>query len=150
MEFNSVDEVAVDAGTARVYEHGWQSWSPTHTYPVTETSHRPVRRPSQIMSYRPGKPAPADGFQGEGLLAVDPGGRGPARLYATTDGQAEVPSIRASFVDDRVMVSADGQVETFTGSSIGKLLAEWGDTYAARVGMGHLRAAPTAWCSWYH
>jgi alpha-galactosidase len=150
VEFKSVDEVAVDAGTARVHEHGWQSWSPTHTYPVTETSHRPVRRPSQIMSYRSGKPAPAEGFQGEGLLAVDPGGRGPVRLYATTDGQVEVPSIRASFVDGRVVVSADGPVETFTGSSIQGLLAEWGDAYASRVGVGHLRAAPTAWCSWYH
>ena len=150
MEFDTVDEVAVDTGTARVYEHGWQSWSPTHTYPVTETSHRPVRRPSQVMSYRPGKPAPSQGFQGEGLLAVDPGGRGPVRLYATTDGQAEVPSIRASLVDGRVVVSADGPVETFTGSSVQGLLAEWGDAYATRVGAGHLRAAPTAWCSWYH
>jgi len=150
VEFDTVDEVAVDTGTARVYEHGWQSWSPTHTYPVTETSHRPVRRPSQVMSYRPGKPAPSQGFQGEGLLAVDPGGRGPVRLYATTDGQAEVPSIRASLVDGRVVVSADGPVETFTGPSVQGLLAEWGDAYATRVGAGHLRAAPTAWCSWYH
>ena len=150
MTFETVDEVAVEPAIAQVYEHGWQSWSPTTVYPADGSSHRPVRRPAQVMSYRPGKPAPMQGFQGEGLLAVDPGAGATVRLYATIDGQSSVPSIRASYVDGRVVVSADGPVQTLTGSTVDGVLAEWGDGYAARVGVGPLRAAPTAWCSWYH
>ena len=29
-------EIEVDPERARIHEHGWQSWSPTLTYPVTE------------------------------------------------------------------------------------------------------------------
>src|SRR5689334_11808990 len=110
MAFETVDEVPVDPASARVYEHGWQSWSPTTTYPATGTSWRPVRAPSAVMSYRPGKPGPERGFQGEGLLAVEPGDGSPVRLYATTDGLTEVASIRASYADRRVLVSTDGPV----------------------------------------
>ena len=43
MQFSPVDEVVVDRQHARVYEHGWQSWSPTGTYGVADTSARPSR-----------------------------------------------------------------------------------------------------------
>ncbi|NJC85824.1 alpha-galactosidase [Planosporangium mesophilum] len=140
----------VDPDRARVYEHGWQSWSPTTTYPVTATSWRPVRPATQVMAYRPGKPGPERGFQGEGLLAVDPGDGGAVRLYATTDGLAEVASIRASFVEGRVRVSSDGPVVTLTHESMEGGLAAWGDAFASAVGVVPPRPAPTVWCSWYH
>ncbi len=57
MPFTVIDELAVDSRVARVYEHGWQSWSPTTSYPVTGTSHRPVSAASQAMRYRSGRPA---------------------------------------------------------------------------------------------
>jgi alpha-galactosidase len=150
LAFEAIDEVPVDPATARVYEHGWQSWSPTTTYPVDGTSWRPVREPTKVMSYRPGKPGPERGFQGEGLLAVDPGDGGPVRLYATTNGVTEVASIRAAFDDHRVLISTDGPVTPLTHDTFEGALAGWGDAFARAVGVTPLRPAPTAWCSWYH
>ncbi|MGC9670408.1 glycoside hydrolase family 36 protein [Planosporangium sp. 12N6] len=150
MPFETIDEVPVDPARARVYEHGWQSWSPTTTYPADATSWRPVRPPTQVMSYRPGRPGPERGFQGEGLLAVDPGDGGAVRLYAAGDGVGEVASIRASLVDGRVRVSADGPVEQSSHGSIEGGLAAWGDAFARTVGAAPPRPAPTVWCSWYH
>ena len=40
--FRPLDEVRVDPHRARVYEEGWQSWSPTTWYPVGATSKRPT------------------------------------------------------------------------------------------------------------
>jgi hypothetical protein len=40
--FEVVDQVPVDADRGRVYEHGWQSLSPTTAYRVGATSYRPV------------------------------------------------------------------------------------------------------------
>lgn len=45
--FEVVEVVPVDPRLGRVYEHGWRSWSPTGTYPVTATSYRP-RRPEMF------------------------------------------------------------------------------------------------------
>jgi alpha-galactosidase len=139
-----VARLRVDPERGRVYEHGWQSWSPTATYPVTGTSHRPVRPQMQTMCWRPGRPGPARGFQGEGLLAVDPGTGDPVCLYAARGGQ--VPSIRASYADGAVVISADGEVDeiVFPGT-IEEALGAWADGRAET-----LRPAPTAWCSWYH
>lgn len=157
-----VAEIAVDVARGRVFEHGWQSWSPTTTYPVTATSHRPTQPVLQTMCWRPGRPGPERGFQGEGLLAVDPGTRGPVHLFSlvappTPPGAPplgtirEVPSIRADLAGDRLVISADGPVEQLT--SVGPLedtLVAWADGYARHVGVPPLRQAPTVWCSWYH
>jgi alpha-galactosidase len=144
--FETVAELAVDADRARVYEHGWQSWSPTGTYPVTATSHAARR----IMCYRPETPAPETGFQGEGLLAVDAGHDGPVHVFAAANPQA-VPSIRASYVDRRLVVSADGELARVeVPGPLPTALGAWGTTYAATAGAGELRPAPTVWCSWYH
>jgi alpha-galactosidase len=146
-----VERLKVDPARARVYEHGWQSWSPTASYGVTETGHRPVRPVMQTMCWRPGRPAPARGFQGEGLLAVDPGTGDPVRLYAARDGRAEVPSIRASYADGVVTVEADDDVErSGHDGTVEQALAAWADGYARRAGAPRPRPAPTAWCSWYH
>ena len=57
----------------RVYEHGWQSWSPTTAYRLDERPFRPVSDLRRVGNYRPERTAPDDAFWGEGLLAVDPG-----------------------------------------------------------------------------
>ena len=61
-----------------------------------------------------------------------------------------VPSVRASLVDGHVVVSADGPVDIGSAGSIEEGLAAWADGYAASVGVGPIRPAPTGWCSWYH
>ena len=150
MAFEELASIKVDADTARVYEHGWQSWSPSGTYPVAaKSSFRPVREVSQTQSYRSGHPAPETGFQGEGLLAVDPGTGDPVTVFGASPGMT-VPSVRASLVDGHVVVSADGPVDIGSAGSIEEGLAAWADGYAASVGVGPIRPAPTGWCSWYH
>ncbi|HET6214252.1 MAG TPA: glycoside hydrolase family 36 protein, partial [Micromonosporaceae bacterium] len=149
MPFSDVAEIPVDAGRARVYEHGWQSWSPSGTYPVSATTPRPPHDNRRRMSYRAETPAPLTGFQGEGLLAVDTGGR--VHVFAASDGLEQVPSIRGSLVDGRLRVSADGPVVQATSDrGLDAALATWADGFAARAGTGAFRPAPTAWCSWYH
>ena len=104
-------EIVCDPALARVFEHGWQSWSPAGTDPATGTSPRPERPVWQTMAYRPGRPAPEAGFQGEGLLAVDPGDGGAVRIFSAPDPGSEVASIRARAAAGRVVVSADGEVD---------------------------------------
>src|SRR6266545_4177494 len=108
MGFEVIDEVSVDRRHGRVFEHGWQSWSPTTSYPAAARSYRPVEPAMDLMCYRPHKPAPAHGFQSEGLLVVDPGHGGQVRRYAAVDTTTSVPSIRASYLDGRLVVTADG------------------------------------------
>lgn len=149
MSFSIVAEIPVDVPAARVYEHGWQSWSPTGWYPVGAASPRPPHVARRQMSYRPSVDAPPAGFQGEGLLAVDPGGGGPVQVFGARNGLS-VPSIRASLVDGQVVVSADAPVTSRSAPSVEDGLTSWGDDFAAGAGVPGLRAAPTVWCSWYH
>ncbi|HYO41142.1 MAG TPA: glycoside hydrolase family 36 protein [Nocardioidaceae bacterium] len=149
--FQPVDEVVVDPRRARVYEHGWQSWSPTSVLPAGATSARPSLGWQQVMRFRPGSPLPVAGFQGEGLLVVDPGNDGPVRTYAATDPGHDVPSIRARLDGDRVMVSADGATRLrATWAGLGTALGHYGDDLRSSVAQAPLRPAPTVWCSWYH
>jgi alpha-galactosidase len=145
-----VEEVSVDVRVARVYEHGWQSWSPAASYAVDATSYRPHRPEIATMCYRPGRPAPARGFQGEGLLAVDPGDGGPVRVYGATEPTV-VPSIRASLADGRLTVSADGPVTAaLLPGPLRAALGGWADGFVAGLAAPPIRPAPTGWCSWYH
>src|SRR3990170_4971316 len=113
MGFSTVDEVEVSAASGTLYEHGWHSWSPTTTYPLAQpVSERPALRWQQLMRYRPESPAPAEGFQAEGLLVVDPGTGGPCRVYAASDPGEAVPSIRAHLIGERLLVASDGPVRT--------------------------------------
>ncbi|HEY4864320.1 MAG TPA: alpha-galactosidase, partial [Candidatus Dormibacteraeota bacterium] len=96
---------------ARVYEHGWQSWSPTGVYPAAGTSPRPTSARSQTVNYRPGAAMPERGFQAAGLLAFDPGDGGPVQLWSAPHPDREIPSIRAVARDGRLLISADGEVE---------------------------------------
>lgn len=141
MAFEIIDEIPVDPEVARVYEEGWQSWSPTSTYPVTQPPPRPATKWRRRGNYRPEIAAPAGAFQGEGLLAVDPGDGRPQRVFAAPD-PLTVPSIRATLAADRLVIAANGPVTARTGG-----LGEWAGDFA---GGYRPRTAPTAWCSWYH
>lgn len=150
MRFTQVDEVQVDPQTARVYEHGWQSWSPTGLYAVTVTSPRPRLGWQHLMRFRPGVELPDEGFEAEGLLALDPGDGTAVRVYAATDPTREVPTVRARLRADRLEVWADGElVLTRVSGAIGEALSQYGDAEGERHRGAPLRPAPTAWCSWY-
>lgn len=148
--FEPVAEFPVDPAHGRVFEHGWQSWSPTTTYPVSATSHRPVRPGGDIKCWRAERPPPSRGFQGEGVLAVEPAPGEPVRVYGACD-ESDVPSIRAELTGSQLVVSAAGKVsEIVFDGSLDAAVAAWADAYVARNGPPtNLRPAPTVWCSWY-
>src|SRR5262249_46014350 len=108
VSYRDIAEARVGRRTL-IYEHGWQSWSPTGVYTTTATSPRAPTTRSQTMHYRPGKPVPRDGFQGEGLLAVGSGDEGTVRIWSAPDPSREVPSIRTRALDGRLVVSAGGR-----------------------------------------
>jgi alpha-galactosidase len=151
-------EIQVDPARALVYEHGWQSWSPTAAYRLGEAPFRPVSDARRVGNYRPDRCAPADAFWGEGLLAVDPGTGEGVHVLGTPSTTA-VPSIRAEVDGGRVVVStveAAGDDVDVTelvapeGTDLDSALARWADGFAADHHPGPIRPAPTAWCSWYH
>lgn len=149
-------EIAVvpvaDAQRATVYEHGWQSWSPAGAYPAsTHRSPRPRRAIWQTMAFRPGHPAPDDGFQGEGLLAVSTDGpAGPTRTWVASDPTRSVASIRATVRDGRVSVSADGPVvEVGPSSTLDDALGMAALHLAAATPPRPERPMGPGWCSWY-
>ena len=155
VEFTQVDEVEVDLPGARVHEHGWQSWSPTATYELTQQATRPQHVWQQVMRFRPETPAPAQGFQGEGLLVLDPGTSDPLRVYSATDPTRCVPSIRTQLRGAHVVVSAGGPVTVTLADRRGpyaveRALAAYGDRSARQLGTPAPRQSPTVWCSWYH
>ncbi|HEX5826660.1 MAG TPA: glycoside hydrolase family 36 protein [Candidatus Limnocylindrales bacterium] len=146
--FARVAEVVGDPASLRVYEHGWQSWSPAGVYPATGTSPRPVRELWQTMAFRPERPAPATGFQGEGVLGVgsDEGGW---RVFVAADPTRAVASVRASAAGDRVLVAADAPVIEVGAATLDAALAAaaahlapGGPTPRARAGIG------PGWCSY--
>ncbi len=151
MTFADLAEVGTTDETV-VYEHGWQSWSPTGTYAATETSPRPAGRDRHILGFRPEKALPRSGFQGEGLLAVSPRQGGMTRIWAAADPAVEVASIRARLVDGRLVVSADGPVtETaVTAPDLETALAIWAGGYGKVHGGDGAGPIPPVWCSWYH
>jgi alpha-galactosidase len=148
--FDTVAEIRCDVARASVFEHGWQSWSPSGIYPATATSRRPVDATTGTIGYRPGRPAPATGFQGEGLIAVDTAD-GSIRLLAAPRPDLAVPSIRVRAEGTGLLVaSADGEVcDTSVSGPLGTALADWAATVAARAGAGPVRPLPSVWCSWY-
>ena len=148
--FHDIAEIAVGP-EALVFEHGWQSWSPTGAYPVSSRSPRPASRVSQIMGYRPELPAPDAEFQGEGLLALDPGTGDAVRVWSAPDPYHEVPSIRLTAHAGRVVVSANRTVreDTYPGG-MERALARWADDVATRLGVTPVASLPPIWCTWYY
>jgi alpha-galactosidase len=149
---HEVAAIAIEPGRAVVYEHGWQSWSPTAAYRVDDRPARSTGADRHLMNYRPGVHPPADAFWGEGLLAVDPGDGGPVHVVATASPEHPVASVRADVVDGTVLVRADGPVRHHIDprrDGVPGALGRWADRFAAEAGVA-VRQAPTLWCSWYH
>lgn len=131
-----------------MYEHGWQSWSPSGLYPGSETSPRPRNEHAERAGFRPHHPAPPTGFQSEGLLAVV-AEDGATEIWCAPEPWREVPSIRAEAVDSRIVVTADGPVAHTPAASLGEALAGAADTLAAACGARPPRPLGPGWCSWY-
>jgi alpha-galactosidase len=151
MAATPVAELRVDPRTAIVYEHGWQSWSPAGAYRVDVTTPRPARARWQTMAFRPDRPAPAGGAQGEGLLAVQPAPDAPVTVWSAPDPHREVPSIRTRLVDgDRLLVEADGEVAvTDHDGDLDAALRAHADGLVAQLGLPAPPTLGTGWCSWY-
>lgn len=153
MSFREIGRVPVNPESGTVYEHGWQSWSPSGSYPLGTSPPRPLSELSRVMSWRPEKRAARDAFWGEGLLAVDPGDATGIAIFAAVPGADPIPSIRARVRGAEVVVSADGPtlhtVDT-DAASINDALGRWAERYASAAGVLPVPEAPTVWCSWYH
>jgi alpha-galactosidase len=138
---------------ARVYAEGWQSWSPTTWYRRGEPPHRPDEGWQHLMRFRPEKPVPEGVLQGEGLLVVDPGDGGPAEVFAAVDASERVPTIRAEWRDDRVVVTAGDGVERWKAPVADDpgtaALAEFGSRFGAAAGARTGSRVPRVWCTWY-
>jgi alpha-galactosidase len=145
-----VHELPVDPHSGLVYEHGWQSWSPAGAYRPDATSPRPRRTRWQTMAFRPERPAPATGFQGEGLLAVQPEADAPVTVIAAAAPHTAVPSIQAHLRDGVLHVHADGEVRITThGADLHDALAAYADAEVVRLGLPAPASPGTGWCSWY-
>ena len=144
--------IPVDPRTAVVYEHGWQSWSPTYAHRLDERPARPVSEARRVGNYRPDRDWPATVFAGEGLLAVDPGTGDGVHVVGAPSPAGPVASVHAVPDGGHLVVSADAPVEHLQvpDGGLEHALARWGDGFAQRAGVGAVRAAPTVWCSWYH
>lgn len=145
MSFADIGEITYAPGRARVFEHGWQSWSPTGAYRLGDAPPRPADETIQILAYRPETPVPDGVFQGEGLLAIEPGD-GSVELWSAPS-PLQVPSIRAREEHGRLVVSADGPVRHHRGESgLAQALRDWADTMAEPR---RFPAIPPMWCTWY-
>jgi alpha-galactosidase len=155
-----LSRIPVDPARAAVYEHGWQSWSPTAAYRLDERPFRPVSDQRRVGNYHPDRTAPPDGFWGEGLLAVDPGTGDGVHVFGARSAEGPIPSVRAHVEGGEVVVSGCPDVDTVVipvevedgaaHAALDLALADWGDRFATASGVGEIRRPPTAWCSWYH
>jgi hypothetical protein len=140
----AVAEIAVDAVQARVYEEGWQSWTPTSTYALDAVPLRARNERNRVLCYRSDRTTPTGvpgAFQGDGLLAVDPGDGSGIHVLAAPDPTREVPSIRAGVVDGRLVASADGEVEHTVDTGEGGIQQRW---HAGPTGCVRGRGSPAA------
>jgi len=147
-----VAELKVDPARAVVYEHGWQSWSPSTAYRLDQRPYRPVSEALRVMNSRPDRHAPTDAFQGEGLLAVDPGD-GEIHVFGAASATGPIASVRADVRGNNIVVSADADVrhDVYPAArGLDHALGQWAERFAEASGVGAPREAPTIWCSWYH
>ena len=145
MSFADIGEIRCRPHEARIFEHGWQSWSPTGVYRWQDSPPRPTGETIQILCYRPGTPIPDGTFQGEGLLAIEPGD-GSVELWSALT-PLDVPSIRVREEGGRLVVSADGPVRhTRAEGGLGAALRDWAGTMAEPR---EFPAVPPMWCTWY-
>lgn len=149
MPFADVGEITGDPRQALIFEHGWQSWSPTGAYRLDQAPPRAASETIQILCYRPETPVPAGVFQGEGLIAIDPGDGAPVSIWSAPS-PLEVPSIRVREDGGRLVVSADGPVRHWQAEGgLDSALRDWADTMAEGYAPERFPAVPPMWCSWY-
>src|SRR2546430_199141 len=127
----------------QVYAEGWQSWSPVRIHRAGEVSERAPDERAQKTEWRPDKPVAEGVIQAEGVLAVAPPD-GPAQAWFSPRPSSEVATLRAAPDRDRLVISADGQVEQVQAADLAAVLAAVGD----RLGAGNVADIPPGWCSW--
>ncbi len=148
MSFSDVGEAGCRPDEARVFEHGWQSWSPTGAYRWGEEPPRPADETIQVLAYRPETPVPHGAYQGEGLLAIE-ADDGSTDVWSAA-GPLEVPSIRVREEGGRLVVSADGPVRHRRAEGgLGLALREWAGAMAEGHAPSAFAAVPPMWCTWY-
>ncbi|MER6949371.1 glycoside hydrolase family 36 protein [Nonomuraea sp. NPDC000554] len=149
MSFADIGETRYRPDGARVFEHGWQSWSPTGAYRLGDVPPRPADTNIQTLAYRPETTVPDGVFQGEGLLAIDPGDGAPVEVWSAPS-PLEVPSIRAREEGGRLVVSANGDVRHWQAEGgLDQALRGWADTMAEGWAPERFPAVPPMWCTWY-
>jgi alpha-galactosidase len=148
-----VATVPLDPARARVYAEGWQSWSVTGVFSVTDPP-PPVTWPDSLAidcQYR--RSAPEGAFQGSGVLAVDPGDGAPVTVFGAPAGRPDgIPVIQAELRDSALVVSSDAPVTERADSGPGGLpgaLGRWADGFSAAAGLPRVPVMPSVWCSWY-
>ncbi|WP_341954636.1 glycoside hydrolase family 36 protein [Salinibacterium sp. TMP30] len=149
-KFATIAEIPIDVRTARVYEFGWQSWTPSTAYSINDLSFRASTPARAVSGYRANRPKPLAGFQGDGLLAIETDDSGPVTVFGAIDGRTEVPTIRATVQDNNIVVESDGAVEiqNFSGG-FGNSLPSFAESYLERTERPKLREIPSIWASWY-
>ncbi|PZF85895.1 glycoside hydrolase family 36 protein [Jiangella anatolica] len=148
--FDVVHEVAVSSEGSAVFEHGWQSFSPTTTYPLGGRPHRPATERNRMLNYRQSSHPDASRYFGEGVLAVADG-HGSVHVVAAADPFATGVRIQAAVTGSSVVIGADGPVlvTATSGSDVQAALRSWAVSAASAAGLAAARPAPTAWCTWY-
>jgi alpha-galactosidase len=149
--FTELLRLPIHPERARIYCEGWQSWSPTTTYRLTDVPINPTSQASRRSGYGGTRPAaPAEVFQGEGLLIVDPGTGEPPVTVGATD-PVDIPVLRAIRDGNALLLQSDraARLDT-TGTTLAEAQAAFAGRFAKVAGVGPIRPAPTIWCSWYH
>ena len=107
-----VAELDVDEGSCRIHAEGWQSWTPTAAYGISDAQWAPVGPETWTSGYGGSRARPPQRpgmFQGDGLLIIDPGTGDDILTVAAISADREVPVIRCEQRDARrVLVCADG------------------------------------------
>jgi alpha-galactosidase len=148
--FDIVDELSVDPHHGRLYEHGWQSWSPVGVRPFGQAFQRPETETQQVMRFRPETAAPVGLAQSEGLLLVQSEPGEPTRVYSVSESDDQVPSLRAKLTGCRLTVTANGPVvRSVVADDLNASLVWFGNWFAQSNDLPSPRPAPTIWCSWY-
>ncbi len=139
----------IDPATAAVYAEGWQSWTPTRWYSVTESPERPVDANHRRMGSYADAHA-GSGFTGLGLVAIRPAAGESLHIYAS-DSPTEVPVIRAAVQGDSVTVESVGPVAHHAIADLDapSALTTWALRFADLNHLQPPRPSPTVWCSWY-
>jgi alpha-galactosidase len=133
-----------------VYAEGWQSWSGTGLFGVTEPPAAEAGTDFAAINCQYRRAAPAGVFEGAGLLAIDPGEGAAPVVFAAAGVTSRVPVIQAALRGEDLVVSADAPVTSLPDGGPGGLLGALG-RWAERFGPdpGALRPVPPVWCTWY-